>query len=594
MLYLAYEMQTHMAAPLRAAARHATAAFGAWCEGASIRGQDRDWRDGWLGGLPAWRAMAAGWEMVARAGLTHGRPGFGIDAVKVGRRQVPVHEEAALTAPFGTLLRFRKEGEAVQPKVLLVAPLSGHFATLLRGTVRTLLQDHDVYLTDWHNAREVPLADGRFGFDEYVGHLIRYLEFLGPGAHVVAVCQPCVQALVAAAAMAEEGHPAQPASLTLMAGPVDTRVNPTEVNRLATGRPIAWFERNLIARVPPGHPGAGRRVYPGFVQLMAFMAMNPDRHVKAHGDLFRHLALGDTDRAEAIRTFYDEYFAVLDLPAEFYLETVQTVFQEALLAQGTADVPRPSDPARRDPPHRPADRGRRARRYLRNGPDGGRAGSLLRAETLSEAPPPAGRCRPLRRLQRPPLGRPDLPDRPQPHPRQRIGRPPARPLPRLFAAACRWSIAPHDRRGGRRWLRTRARRWTMRRRTAWTGAASSCWAPARASAGRPPMRWRRSAPRCSASTAIRSGRGPWRRKWAASPASQKRPRAPGWSRSSPPRRTASAAASPDWWTSSAWPTTGRSPRPTMRSGTGISRSCCAMPGWRSSSARRHWARAAAR
>lgn len=345
MLYLAYDMQTDMAAPLRAAARHAVAAIGAWSDGAAARGDAWSWGQaglwgGWLGGLPAWRAMSAGWEMMARAGLSHARPAFGIDRVKVGRRQVAVAEEAALVTPFGTLLRFRKEdlpgrdGDAPQPRVLVVAPLSGHFATLLRGTVRTLLQDHDVYITDWHNARDVPLADGRFGFDEYVAHLIRYLEVLGPGAHVVAVCQPCVQALAAAAVMAEAGHPAQPASLTLMAGPVDTRVNPTEVNRLATGRPIEWFERHLIARVPGGNPGAGRRVYPGFVQLMAFMAMNPDRHVKAHGDLHRHLVNGDAGRADAIKTFYDEYFAVLDLPAEFYLETVRMVFQEALLAKG--------------------------------------------------------------------------------------------------------------------------------------------------------------------------------------------------------------------------------------------------------------------
>lgn len=328
MLYLAYDMQDRLAAPWRAVAARAAAAFGAW---GAVGAQDRA---GWPGSAQAWQALAASCELFARTRLTHSRPAFGIDRVRSGGREMQVAEEAALVTPFGTLLRFAKDGAGPQPKVLLVAPLSGHFSTLLRGTLRTLLQDHEVYLTDWHNARDVPLSAGRFGFDDYVAQLIRYLEFIGPGTHLVAVCQPCVQALAATAVMAEDGNPAQPASLTLMAGPVDTRVNPTEVNRLATGRPISWFERNLIDRVPPGHAGAGRRVYPGFVQLMAFMAMNPDRHVKAHGDLHRHLALGERERAEAIRSFYDEYFAVLDLPAEFYLETVRLVFQEARLATG--------------------------------------------------------------------------------------------------------------------------------------------------------------------------------------------------------------------------------------------------------------------
>ncbi|MFC3228415.1 polyhydroxyalkanoate depolymerase [Marinibaculum pumilum] len=332
MHYLAYEIQSNLAAPMRALARRAVETADGWTMGTL---------DGWMGGLPAWRAMTAGWALLADTKLSHRRPPFGIDSVPVGRRQVAVREEAALTTPFGTLLRFAKEGaptanggEAPQPKVLVVAPLSGHFATLLRGTVRTLLREHDVYITDWHNARDVPLAAGRFGFDEYVEHLMTYLRHLGPNTHVVAVCQPCVQALVAVALMAEARDPAQPASLTLMAGPVDTRINPTEVNHLATERSIDWFERNLIATVPPCHPGAGRKVYPGYMQLMAFMAMNPDRHVKAHGDLFRHLANGDREKAQAVRVFYDEYFAVLDLTAEFYLETVQKVFQEAQLATG--------------------------------------------------------------------------------------------------------------------------------------------------------------------------------------------------------------------------------------------------------------------
>jgi polyhydroxyalkanoate depolymerase len=247
---------------------------------------------------------------------------------------VAVHEEAAHVTPFGTLLHFRKDVDIAQPRILLVAPLSGHFATLLRGTVQTLLPENDVYITDWHNARDVSLSAGPFGLDEYLDHLIRFLEVIGPGAHLVAVCQPCVASLAAVAIMAESGHPAQPRSMTLMAGPIDCRINPTKVNELATSKPIEWFEANLIATVPARFPGAGRRVYPGFVQLAAFMAMNLDRHVRAHFDLYDHLVVGETEKAEAAKTFYDEYFAVLDLTAEFYLETVRTIFQEYALPLG--------------------------------------------------------------------------------------------------------------------------------------------------------------------------------------------------------------------------------------------------------------------
>ena len=218
----------------------------------------------------------------------------------------------------------------------MVAPLSGHFATLLRATVRTLLPEHDVFITDWHNARDVPLTAGRFGVDEYVDHLIKFLEVMGPGTHMLAVCQPCVAALAAAAAMADADHPAQPRSLTLMAGPIDTRVNPTRVNELAKTRSIDWFERNLIASVPLRHPGAFRRVYPGFVQLAAFMSMNIDRHVKAHRELYENLANGEAEKAAIIKAFYDEYFAVLDLTAEFYLETVRLIFQEHALPRDIA------------------------------------------------------------------------------------------------------------------------------------------------------------------------------------------------------------------------------------------------------------------
>ena len=289
------------------------------------------------GNLESWRAAGALCEMMSRATLTHRRPSFGITESKVGNRVVPVREEEVFATPFGTLLRFAKEGMPAQPRVLLVAPLSGHFATLLRDTVRVLLPEHDVHITDWANARDVGIWHGRFGFDEYVEHLMWFLRAMGPGAHVVAVCQPCVQALAAAALMAEDDHPCQPLSLTLMAGPIDTRINPTKVNELATGQPISWFERNLIARVPLRYPGATRRVYPGFLQLTAFMSMNAERHIKAQVDLYRAMAKGQRAEAKIIKDFYDEYFAVLDMTAEFYLETVQWVFQDFRLARGQLD-----------------------------------------------------------------------------------------------------------------------------------------------------------------------------------------------------------------------------------------------------------------
>jgi poly(3-hydroxybutyrate) depolymerase len=322
MHYLAYEAQSNVMQPIRSWARLALPALASGAAGH---------------GLPLSNLRAA-YELIARAGLSHERPAFGIATVRVGNRDVAVREEAAHVTPFGTLLRFAKDDvETAQPRVLLVAPLSGHFATLLRATVETLLPEHDVYITDWHNARDIERKHGRFGFDEYVEHIVRFLEVIGPGAHVVAVCQPCVQTLAAAAIMAESGHPAVPRSVTLMAGPIDPRVNPTKVNTLATGRPIEWFERTLVAAVPRRYKGGGRRVYPGFVQLAAFMSMNLERHVKAHADLFNHLAKGDDEKARLVKDFYDEYFAVLDLPAEFYLETVQWVFQEFRLARGTLD-----------------------------------------------------------------------------------------------------------------------------------------------------------------------------------------------------------------------------------------------------------------
>ena len=280
------------------------------------------------------RAGSAICELIARARLSHHRPAFRIDTVDIGGRLAAVRETAVHQTPFCTLLHLEKDVAPAQPRVLLVAPMSGHFATLLRGTAQTLLADHDVYITDWHNARDVGLRHGEFGFDEFIDHVITFLQVLGPGVHVVGVCQPCVAVLAAVAIMAEDSDPAQPRSMTLMAGPIDARVNPTEVNRLATSRPIDWFEHNLIGIVPLRYAGALRRVYPGFVQLAAFMSMNLDRHVKAQIDLFCHLANGEDEKAVAIRAFYDEYCAVMDLPAEFYLQTVRSVFQEHLLPLG--------------------------------------------------------------------------------------------------------------------------------------------------------------------------------------------------------------------------------------------------------------------
>jgi poly(3-hydroxybutyrate) depolymerase len=292
------------------------------------------------------RRLSASYQVFALTALSHRRPAFGIDSVKVDGQPVAVQEEAVHRTPFATLLHFKKATPGAEPRVLIVAPMSGHFATLLRDTVRTMLADHDVYVTDWHNARDVPLADGRFGLDEYVAHLIDFLAIIGPGAHLMAICQPCVQSLAATAIMAVDDHPATPASLTLMAGPIDCRVNPTEVNRLATVRPIEWFERNMIAFVPARYAGALRQVYPGFVQLAAFMSMNLERHIDSFFQLFRDLVAGEREKAHAKRSFYEEYFAVADLPAEFYLETVRLVFQECALPLGKLEWRgRPVDPS---------------------------------------------------------------------------------------------------------------------------------------------------------------------------------------------------------------------------------------------------------
>jgi poly(3-hydroxybutyrate) depolymerase len=279
------------------------------------------------------RHINAALEVFGYSGTTHARPDFKIDDILVGNNMVSVTDEVVFSTAFASLVHFRKDTDRVQPKVLVCAPMSGHFATLLRNTVEVLLQDHDVYITDWHNARDIPVSAGKFGFDEYVEHVIRFLEFLGPRSHVIGVCQPTVAVLAAVSLMAEDHNPATPRSMALLAGPIDTRRNPTKVNKLAKTKDISWFEDKMIGVVPWRYKGAGRRVYPGFMQLTAFMSMNLDKHLTAHFKQFRSLAAEDHLAAETHRAFYDEYLAVMDLPAEFYLETVERIFQ-------THDLPR--------------------------------------------------------------------------------------------------------------------------------------------------------------------------------------------------------------------------------------------------------------
>ena len=287
-----------------------------------------------LGEDPWLRKLAAAGEIIKRCGLTHRRPPFGIESVIIGNRELAVTEEAVTKTAFCTLLHFKKDTATKQPPVLIVSPMSGHFATLLRDTVRTMLPEHDVYITDWHNARDVPLGYGRFDLDNFVDHLIKFITAIGAGCHVIAICQPSVPTLAAAAIMAEDDNPAQPRSVTLMAGPIDTRINPTKVNEFATSRPIEWFCTSMIGVVPWRYGGAMRPVYPGFVQLLAFMGMNLERHVKAFNDLYDNLVKGDFAKAEATQKFYEEYFAVMDLPAEFFIQTIQQVFQEHRLPRG--------------------------------------------------------------------------------------------------------------------------------------------------------------------------------------------------------------------------------------------------------------------
>ena len=248
---------------------------------------------------------------------------------------LPAAVETIDERPFGRLIHFTTAARHADPRVLLVAPMSGHYATLLRGTVEALIGSHDVYVTDWKDARDVPASAGRFDLDDYIAYVMDYLRILGPGVHVIAVCQPAPAVLAAVALMAAGGDPAQPRSMTLMGGPIDVRVSPTAPTELAASKPLSWFDETLTARVPQWYAGAGRRVYPGFMQIGAFMAMNPERHRDAHWEIFQHLVRGDGDSAQKHRSFYDEYLSVMDITAEFYLQTVDEVFQRATIASGT-------------------------------------------------------------------------------------------------------------------------------------------------------------------------------------------------------------------------------------------------------------------
>ena len=287
---------------------------------------------------PVGKAMAAAFEVFENVTRRYRKPDWGIDGTNIFGLPVAVAPEVVHSKLFCDLLHFNRAadqaGKRYDPKVLIVAPLSGHYATLLRGTVEAMIPEHDVYVTDWRDARLVPLMYGGFDLDDFIDYIIEFLQFIGPNTHVIAVCQPSVPVLAAVAAMAAADDPMQPASMTLMGGPIDTRRNPTAVNQLAASRPLSWFEQSVIHTVPLPNPGAMRRVYPGFVQLSGFMTMNLERHMDAHADLFRHLIEGDCDSVDQHQRFYDEYLSVMDLTAEFYLQTVKTVFQDHALPEG--------------------------------------------------------------------------------------------------------------------------------------------------------------------------------------------------------------------------------------------------------------------
>jgi poly(3-hydroxybutyrate) depolymerase len=319
MLYSLYEMQHAALQPMRALAEVQTQAL-------KLPYLPMNY-------TPAARTWAAGLEVFSNITRRYPKPKFGFTSTLVDGQPRKVTERIALRLPFGQLKHFEREGcaDRKDPKLLIVAPLSGHYATLLRGTVEAMMPNHEVYITDWRDARDVPLREGPFELDDYIDYVREFIDLLGPGSHVMAVCQPV---LAAVALMSAENHPNLPRSMTLMGGPIDTRISPTVPNDLAQERSLEWFEHSVISRVPFPHAGFMRPVYPGFVQLTGFMTMNLDRHVGAHVRLFHHLVKGDGDSVEAHNRFYDEYLAVMDLPAEYYLQTVQRVFQEHQLPRG--------------------------------------------------------------------------------------------------------------------------------------------------------------------------------------------------------------------------------------------------------------------
>ena len=320
MLYDAYEMQRNWLAGVSAFANI----------GAEMLSNPRNPFAYFGGG----EVLSSALEVFAHAAAPRGKPRFGFTETTINGEVVAVHEEIVLRKPFGQLKRFVKAGVEDAPKLLIVAPMSGHYATLLRGTVERMLPKHDVYITDWRDARQVPLSDGRFDLDDYVNYVIAFLEQIGAGAHVLAVCQPSVPVYAAVALMNGANHPATPKTLTMMGGPIDTRAAPTAVNTLATERPLAWFQNNVVTTVPYSYPGAGRKVYPGFMQLAGFMTMNLGNHLMSHYEMYKHLVAGEDLQADATKAFYDEYRSVCDMTAEFYLQTVKIVFQDHALPKG--------------------------------------------------------------------------------------------------------------------------------------------------------------------------------------------------------------------------------------------------------------------
>ncbi|MGH8678245.1 MAG: polyhydroxyalkanoate depolymerase [Burkholderiales bacterium] len=288
--------------------------------------------------MPVSRTVAANHELFVRLLRRYHKPEWGIDESVVNGETVPVAREIVIRKPFCHLVHFRKASRVVQPKLLIVAPLSGHFATLLRDTVRTLLPEHDVWITDWVDAKMVPLSAGEFHLDDYVDYIREFIHHVAPDVHVMSVCQPTVPVLAAVSLMAATNDPALPKTMIMMGGPIDTRRNPTAVNDFAEARSHSWFVNKVIMRVPPNYPGFMRKVYPGFLQHASFLAMNPDRHLDSHRKFYSHLVRGDGESAEGHRKFYDEYNAVLDMPAEYYLDTIRIVFQEFRLPKGTWEV----------------------------------------------------------------------------------------------------------------------------------------------------------------------------------------------------------------------------------------------------------------